>query len=134
MELDTFELGNGRNGHANEASRGDSEEEEEEVAEYRAVRSRVRPPPPPSLLRVLRANLIIFLYTLPINFFSIVLLYGVVTMALSEMINTQWDDLIALTLALVLVPGTCAGAWATCASTGRTEGSRASADCRSAGS
>ena len=33
------------------------------------------------------------------------LLYGVVTMALSEMINTQWDDLIALTLALVVVPG-----------------------------
>ena len=106
VELDTFELGSGRNGHANGASRGDSEEEEEEeVAERRAVRSRVRPPPPPSLLRVLRANLIIFLYTLPINFFSIVLLYGVVTMALSEMINTQWDDLIALTLALVLVPG-----------------------------
>ena len=49
--------------------------------------------------------MIIFLYTLPINSFSIVLLYGVVTMALSEMINTQWDDLIALTLALVVVPG-----------------------------
>eukprot|EP00326_Haptolina_ericina_P004180 CAMPEP_0181202158 /NCGR_PEP_ID=MMETSP1096-20121128/18689_1 /TAXON_ID=156174 ORGANISM="Chrysochromulina ericina, Strain CCMP281" /NCGR_SAMPLE_ID=MMETSP1096 /ASSEMBLY_ACC=CAM_ASM_000453 /LENGTH=105 /DNA_ID=CAMNT_0023292645 /DNA_START=103 /DNA_END=420 /DNA_ORIENTATION=- len=26
-------------------------------------------------------------------------------MALSEMLNTQWDDLVALTLVLVLVPG-----------------------------
>ena len=48
--------------------------------------------------------MIIFLYTLPINSFSIVLLYGVVTMALSEMINTQWDDLIALTLAIGIIP------------------------------
>lgn len=60
---------------------------------------------PPSLLKVLRANVLIFLYTLPVNIFSIVLLYGVTTMALSEMLNTQWDDLIALTLSLFLVPG-----------------------------
>merc|ERR1711871_242949 len=60
--------------------------------------------PPPSLLRVLKANIVVFLYTLPINAFSILLLYGVTTMALSEMINTQWDDLIALSLALFIVP------------------------------
>ena len=46
-------------------------------------------PQPPSLWRVLRANVIIFLYTLPLNLFSVVLLYGVTTMALSEMLNTQ---------------------------------------------
>ena len=58
----------------------------------------------PSLLRVLRANVIIFMYTLPINAFSILLLYGVTTMLLSELINTQWDDLIALSLALFIIP------------------------------
>ena len=68
------------------------------------ARHRGPPPPPPSLYRVLRANVIIFLYTLPINAFSILLLYGVTTMALSEVINTQWDDVIALALALFVVP------------------------------
>ena len=153
------------NGHPHANGALSPAEEEEDDDEEAPTRSRVRPPPPPSLLRVLRANVIsflsnpnpnltstltptltptltltpdqviIFLYTLPINSFSIVLLYGVVTMALSEMINTQvsnpnpnpnpdpnpnlnpnpnpnpnpnntqWDDLIALTLALVVVPG-----------------------------
>ena len=50
------------------------------------------------------ANVVIFLYTLPINAFSILLLYGVTTMALSEIINSQWDDVIALSLALFIVP------------------------------
>jgi len=61
-------------------------------------------PTPPSLLRVLYANGVIFLYMLPINAFSILLLYGVTTMLLSELINTQWDDLIALSLAIVIIP------------------------------
>ena len=30
--------------------------------------------------------------------------YGVTTMLLSELINTQWDDLFALTLAIVIIP------------------------------
>ena len=59
---------------------------------------------PPPLWRVLRANVVIFLYTLPINAFSIVLLYGLVTMGLSETIHTQWDDIVALSLSLVFVP------------------------------
>ena len=59
---------------------------------------------PPSLFRVLSANVVIFLYTLPINAFSILLLYGVTTMALSEFINAQWDDVIALGLALFIIP------------------------------
>ena len=104
MELDEFELGSGRNGHAHGADEDDDDDDDEEEAGVR--RGPRRPPPaPPSLLRVLRANVIIFIYTLPINTFSIVLLYGVVTMALSEMINTQWDDVIALSLGLVIVPG-----------------------------
>jgi len=81
----------------------DSHDDSDE-AEAASLKSS-RAPPPPSLYTVLRANVIIFLYTLPVNLFSIVLLYGVTTMALSEMLNTQWDDLIALTLALFLVPG-----------------------------
>ena len=59
---------------------------------------------PPSLLRVLYANVVIFLYSLPINAFSILLLYGVTTMFLSELINTQWDDVVALSLALFIIP------------------------------
>jgi len=62
-------------------------------------------PAAPSFLRVIYANAVIFAYTLPLNALSIALLYGVTTMALSEMNTTQWDDLIALSLALVLVPG-----------------------------
>ena len=54
--------------------------------------------------QVLRANLVIFIYTLPINAFSILLLYGVTTMALGELLHTQYDDLFALTLALFVVP------------------------------
>jgi len=41
------------------------------------------------MMRVLYANLVIFLYTLPLNALSIALLYGVTTMALSEMTHTQ---------------------------------------------
>ena len=41
----------------------------------------------PTLLAVLYANVVVFLYTLPINALSIALLYGVTTMALSEMVS-----------------------------------------------
>lgn len=44
------------------------------------------------------------MYSDAVNLFSILLLYGVTTMALSEMLNTQWDDIIALLLVLVVVP------------------------------
>jgi len=66
-------------------------------------RSNLKIPPPPPL-RVLYANAVIFLYTLPINAFSILLLYGVTTMLLSELINSQWDDVIALSLAIIIIP------------------------------
>lgn len=59
---------------------------------------------PPSLRRVMYANVVVFLYSLPINALSIVLLYGVTTIALSPSNDTQWDDAIALALALVIVP------------------------------
>ena len=59
---------------------------------------------PPSLCRILYANVAVFVYALPINALSIVLLYGVTTMALSEATDTQWDDVIALSLALLIVP------------------------------
>lgn len=59
---------------------------------------------PPALVHVLGANVIIFLYALPINLFSILLLYGVTTMALSEILHTQYDDVVALFLALFVVP------------------------------
>ena len=86
----------------------DEEEEDDEEADGLIgnghASKRAPPPRPPSLLRVLYANVVIFLYTLPINAFSILLLYGVTTMFLSELINTQWDDVIALTLAIVIIP------------------------------
>lgn len=69
---------------------------------FRATRPAA--PRPPSLLRVLYANAIIFIYTLPINAFSMLLLYGITTMALSEVISTQWDDLLALALVLIIIP------------------------------
>ena len=82
----------------------DDEDEDEGLIGGGRAPARTPPPAPPSLLRVLYANVMIFLYTLPINAFSILLLYGVTTMFLSELINTQWDDLIALTLAIVIIP------------------------------
>jgi len=87
----------------------DDDDDEEENEEVEGLVSsgggkHAAPPQPPSLMRVLYANAVIFLYTLPINAFSILLLYGVTTMALSEMINTQWDDVVALTLVLVVIP------------------------------
>jgi len=82
----------------------DQEDEDVEEAIVSRRQGRKAPPQTPSLLRVLRANVIIFAYMLPINGFSILLLYGVTTMALSEMINTQYDDVIALSLALFIIP------------------------------
>jgi hypothetical protein len=57
----------------------DEDEDDEESLSGRA--STRKPPPrgPPALSRVLYANVIIFLYTLPINAFSILLLYAVPT-------------------------------------------------------
>ena len=57
----------------------DEDEDDEESLSGRA--STRKPPPrgPPPLSRVLYANVIIFLYTLPINAFSILLLYAVTT-------------------------------------------------------
>ena len=108
LELDDFAPKNGSNGHA--IGRGGGDDDDVEAATTSTRRRKPPPGPPPSLLRVLRANVVIFMYTLPINSFSIVLLYGVVTMALSETIHTQWDDVIALSLALVFVP--CHMCWA----------------------
>ena len=81
-----------------------STEEEDAAAPIAIGGKRAPSVAPPPLWRVLRANVVIFLYTLPINAFSIVLLYGLVTMGLSETIHTQWDDIVALSLSLVLVP------------------------------
>jgi len=100
-------------GNGGAGSGGIDEEEDEDEVEglvsggadaKKKRRANHVPPPPPSLMRVLYANAVVFLYTLPINGFSILLLYGVTTMALSEMINTQWDDVIALSLVLLIVP------------------------------
>jgi hypothetical protein len=58
------------------------EAEDEDDEESLSGRARQRKPPPrgpPPLYRVLYANMIIFLYTLPINAFSILLLYAVTT-------------------------------------------------------
>ena len=76
---------------SDEDSEDDEEEDDDEDDEEIAIgrKKKAAPRGPPSLLRVLRANVIIFLYTLPINAFSILLLYGVTTMALGEFINAQ---------------------------------------------
>ena len=84
----------------------DDDDEEEDLMGngHAGRRTGADAPRAPSLLRVLYANTVIFLYALPINAFSILLLYGVTTMLLSELINTQWDDVIALSLAIVIIP------------------------------
>jgi len=87
-----------------EEEEDDDDDDEEALRGGASLPRRKAPRGPPSLLAVLRANVIIFLYTLPINAFSILLLYGVTTMALSEFINAQWDDVIALGLALFVIP------------------------------
>jgi len=93
------------NGHtALAAEEEDDEDDEEEEAELMESGGGSGQRRPPSLLRVLYANVVIFLAMLPINAFSILLLYGITTMLLSELINTQWDDLIALSLSIVIIP------------------------------
>ena len=97
------DLGGGA--RSNGSDEGEVSTEEEDAAAPIAIGGKRAPSvAPPPLWRVLRANVVIFLYTLPINAFSIVLLYGLVTMGLSETIHTQWDDIVALSLSLVLVP------------------------------
>lgn len=91
-------------GHSDEDSDAELDDLETGRTGDRVSQRRVRNTAP-SILRVLYANVVIFLYTLPLNALSIALLYGVTTMALSEMTHTQWDDIVALILALVLMPG-----------------------------
>lgn len=91
-------------GHSDDDSDAELEALELGRVHSRGSQPRVRSTAP-SIGRVLYANVIIFLYTLPLNALSIALLYGLTTMALSEMTHTQWDDIVALVLALVLIPG-----------------------------
>jgi hypothetical protein len=57
----------------------DEDEDDEESLRGRASTRKLPTRGPPALSRVLYANVIIFLYTLPINAFSILLLYAVTT-------------------------------------------------------
>jgi len=87
----------GRRGGAQAANHNKGSERDTEGATLPRQRA-------PRLVHVVLANVIIFMYALPINAFSILLLYGVTTMALGEILHTQYDDVLALFLALFVIP------------------------------
>ena len=82
MEEDEGEEDEGEEEEDEDEEDDEDEDEDEDDEESLSGRASTRRPPPrgpPALSRVLYANVIIFLYTLPINAFSILLLYAATT-------------------------------------------------------